>query len=127
MVQKEVGERFAASAGSAAYGIPSVLAQLACDVRVHRGVARTVFHPVPNVDSVLVTLRRRRPAADPHVRRVVQGAFAHRRKALPRSLGNAGGDRAAAIAALESLGLEPTVRAEALAPEQLRALAEALR
>jgi 16S rRNA (adenine1518-N6/adenine1519-N6)-dimethyltransferase len=127
MVQKEVGERFAAAAGSAAYGIPSVLAQLACDVRVHRGVARTVFHPVPNVDSVLVTLHRRGPAADPHVRRVVQRAFAHRRKALPRSLGNAGGDRAAAIAALESLGLEPTVRAEALTPEQLRALAEALR
>jgi 16S rRNA (adenine1518-N6/adenine1519-N6)-dimethyltransferase len=127
MVQKEVGERLAAREGTAAYGIPSVLAQLACDVRVLRGVARTVFHPVPNVDSVLVVLERRGPAADPHVRRVVQGAFGHRRKALPRSLALAGFDRDRAIAALESLGHRPDVRAERLAPEALRALAEALR
>ena len=39
MVQKEVGERLAAQAGTAAYGIPSVLAQLACDVRVLRSVS----------------------------------------------------------------------------------------
>jgi 16S rRNA (adenine1518-N6/adenine1519-N6)-dimethyltransferase len=127
MVQKEVGERLAAAAGTPAYGIPSVLAQLACDVRVLRSVSRSVFHPVPNVDSVLVVLERRGPAADAHVRRVVRGAFAHRRKALPRSLALAGGDRERAIQALTDLGLAPTVRAEALAPEQLRALAERLR
>ena len=65
MVQKEVGERFAAAAGTGAYGVPRVLAQLACDVRVHRSVSRSVFHPVPNVDSVLVVLdpRRRRAGA----------------------------------------------------------------
>ena len=127
MVQKEVGERFAAVAGTAAYGIPSVLAQLACDVRVLRGVARTVFHPVPNVDSVLVVLERRGPAADPHVRRVVQGAFAHRRKALPKSLSLSGFDRGRAAAALTELGHDPGIRAERLAPEELRALAERLR
>jgi 16S rRNA (adenine1518-N6/adenine1519-N6)-dimethyltransferase len=127
MVQKEVGERFAAGAGTPAYGIPSVLAQLACDVRVLRGVSRSVFHPVPNVDSVLVVLERTGPAADAHVRRVVQGAFAHRRKALPRSLALAGGDRERARQALSDLGLDPGVRAEALEPEQLRALAEGLR
>lgn len=128
MVQREVGERFAAEAGSAAYGVPSVLAQLACDVRVLRGVARTVFRPVPNVDSVLVVLERRGPAADAHVRRVVQGAFAHRRKALPRSLALAGvADRDHAAAALRALGHDPGVRAERLAPEQLRDLAVRLR
>jgi 16S rRNA (adenine1518-N6/adenine1519-N6)-dimethyltransferase len=127
MVQKEVGERLAAAPGSGAYGIPSVIAQLACDVRVLRAVSRSVFHPVPNVDSVLVVLERRAPAADPWVRGVVQRAFAHRRKALPRSLGLAGGDRERALTALGELGIEPNVRAEALAPEQLRALAEALR
>src|SRR5262249_12293857 len=62
MVQREVGERFAAAPGSGAYGVPSVLAQLACDVRVHRSISRSVFHPVPNVDSVLVVLERRGPA-----------------------------------------------------------------
>ena len=64
MVQREVGERFAAAPGSAAYGVPSVLAQLACEVKVLRPVARTVFRPVPNVDSVLLGLRRAGPAAD---------------------------------------------------------------
>ena len=66
MVQREVGERFAAGPGTSAYGAPSVLAQLACEVRVLRPISRTVFRPVPNVDSVLVGLRgaaRRRPAA----------------------------------------------------------------
>jgi 16S rRNA (adenine1518-N6/adenine1519-N6)-dimethyltransferase len=127
MVQREVGERFAASAGTAAYGVPSVLAQLVCDVRVLRPVARTVFHPVPNVDSVLLGLTRTGPPAGERVRRVVQGAFAHRRKALPRSLELAGvASRDVARAALERLGLPADVRAERLTPGQLRALAEAL-
>ena len=86
MVQREVGERLAAAPGSGAYGVPSVLAQLACDVRVHRAVSRSVFHPVPNVDSVLVVLERTGPAAPPALRALVQAAFAHRRKALARSL-----------------------------------------
>src|SRR5512142_2874551 len=47
MVQREVGERLAASVGDSAYGVPSVLAQLECEVRVLRPVARTVFRPVP--------------------------------------------------------------------------------
>jgi 16S rRNA (adenine1518-N6/adenine1519-N6)-dimethyltransferase len=130
MVQKEVGERFAAAPATPAYGVPSVLAQLACEVRVLRGVARTVFHPVPNVDSVLVGLERRAGAggADPFLRGIVQGAFAHRRKALPRSLQLAGrADRDAVRAALDALGLPADVRAERLTPEQFRALAEVLR
>jgi 16S rRNA (adenine1518-N6/adenine1519-N6)-dimethyltransferase len=130
MVQKEVGERLAAAPATGAYGVPSVLAQLACDVRVLRPVARTVFHPVPNVDSVLVGLERRpgESGGDPFLRAVVQGAFAHRRKALARSLQLAGvADRDAVRAALDALGLPADVRGERLAPEQFRALAEALR
>ena len=131
MVQREVGERFAAAPGSAAYGVPSVLAQLACDVRVHRAVARTVFHPVPNVDSVLVVLERRGPAAPPELRALVQAAFAHRRKALARSLALAPGFgrdiRDRAREALVGLGHPADVRAERLAPAEFRALGEALR
>ena len=127
MVQKEVGERLAAPPGSDAYGVPSVLAQLACDVRVLRPIARTVFHPVPNVDSVLVGLERTGPGAGEWLRRVVQGAFAHRRKALPRSIELAGvAKREDARAALEAHGLPPDVRAERLSPEQFRALAAEL-
>jgi len=131
MVQKEVGRRFAAAPGSGDYGVPSVLAQIACDVKVHRNIARTVFHPVPNVDSVLVLLTRTGPAADAQLKRIVQGAFAHRRKALARSLQLYGGFapdvRDRARAALEQLGHPADARAERLSPEDFRALAEALR
>jgi len=127
MVQKEVGERLAAQAGTGAYGVPSVLAQLACDVRVLRGISRQVFFPVPNVDSVLVGLARRAGAepVPPALRAFVQGAFAHRRKALARSLALAGvADRDAVRAALDALGEPLDVRAERLAPERLRELCE---
>lgn len=126
MVQKEVGERFAASPGSSAYGIPSVLAQLACDVKVIRPVSRTVFFPVPNVDSVLVRLLRTGAAPEPSLRALVQQGFAHRRKALARSVSLKGGDRDAVRAALEALGLPADARAETLAPAQWRALHERL-
>jgi 16S rRNA (adenine1518-N6/adenine1519-N6)-dimethyltransferase len=129
MVQKEVGERFAAAPGSGAYGVPSVLAQLACEVRVLRAISRRVFLPVPNVDSVLVGLGRRagEPPVPPSLRSFVQGAFAHRRKALAKSLALAGvAERAAVRAALEALGEAADVRAERLSPERLRALWEAV-
>jgi 16S rRNA (adenine1518-N6/adenine1519-N6)-dimethyltransferase len=131
MVQREVGERLAAAPGTAAYGVPSVLAQLACDVRVLRAVSRTVFFPVPNVDSVLVELRRRGPAPDPAVRDVVQGAFAHRRKALARSLALARPEepdvRDRARSALAAMALPADARAERLTPAQFAALAARLR
>ena len=126
MVQREVGERFAAGPGTGAYGIPSVLAQLACDVRVLRPVSRSVFFPVPNVDSVLVRLTRRGPAAEPGLRALVQQGFAHRRKALARSLSLAGGAerdlRDRVRAALAAMGRPLDARAEALAPEEWREL-----
>jgi 16S rRNA (adenine1518-N6/adenine1519-N6)-dimethyltransferase len=134
MVQKEVGQRFAAQVGSPAYGVPSVLAQLACDVRVLRPVSRNVFHPVPNVDSVLVGLTRRSVDADPiapALRALVQQGFAHRRKALARSLALAagaggGGVREAVREALEAMGRPADARAETLEPSAWRELHERL-
>ena len=133
MVQREVGERLAASVGDPAYGVPSVLAQLACEVRVLRPVARTVFRPVPRVDSVLVGLRRLESGAggvDPAVRALVHEAFAHRRKALAGSLalasGAAPGVRERARAALLELGHPADERAERLSPEEFTALAAML-
>jgi 16S rRNA (adenine1518-N6/adenine1519-N6)-dimethyltransferase len=130
MVQREVGERLAATAGTRVYGLPSVLAQLACDVRVARTVSRNVFHPAPNVDSALVVLERRGPAATPDVRELARAAFAHRRKALAGSLalapGAPEGVRERARAALEEMGLPADTRAERLAPEQFQELSRAL-
>jgi 16S rRNA (adenine1518-N6/adenine1519-N6)-dimethyltransferase len=127
-VQREVGERLAAGPGSRVYGVSSVLAQLAGEVKVVRAVPRTVFRPVPNVDSVLVKIARRGAAASPLVRRLVGAAFAHRRKALARSLVLSGVQcsREQIRAALVELGHPADVRAERLAPQEFVALAEAL-
>jgi 16S rRNA (adenine1518-N6/adenine1519-N6)-dimethyltransferase len=158
MVQREVGERLAAgpagrshggAAGKGAYGAPSVLAQLECDVAVLRAVPRTVFYPVPNVDSALVGMRRREDASSgdgaeggpvgPGLRWLVAGGFAHRRKTLAGSLALWGepprsGPQVARQAptreqvrdALVALGQPPDARAERLAPEEFRALARIL-
>ncbi|HEY4280613.1 MAG TPA: 16S rRNA (adenine(1518)-N(6)/adenine(1519)-N(6))-dimethyltransferase RsmA [Conexibacter sp.] len=127
MVQKEVGERLAAGPATDAYGIPSVIAQLACDVRVVRAISRRVFFPVPNVDSVLVGLSRTGPAAPAQLRAFVQAAFAHRRKTLAKSVGIAGaGSPDRVRAALEALGQPVDVRAERLSPGELEALWKAV-
>jgi 16S rRNA (adenine1518-N6/adenine1519-N6)-dimethyltransferase len=130
MVQREVGERLAAEPGGSnprVYGVPSVLAQLACEVRVVRAIPRTVFYPVPNVDSVLVELIRTGPAPSAALRGLVGGAFAHRRKALARSLALAGvAEREQVRGALASMGLPLDVRAERLSPEQFSALGSIL-
>ena len=122
MVQREVGERLAASPSTPAYGAPSVLAQLSCDVKVLRAVSRKVFHPVPNVDSVLVGLERTAPPAPAELRAMVSAGFAHRRKALPKALAMAGHDRERIREALRGLGLPEDARAETLSADQWRAL-----
>jgi len=131
MVQREVAERFFAQPGTKAYGAVSVLIQLAAERTGFHPVSREVFRPRPNVDSALVAFRRRTealPAAWPELKRVVEGAFAHRRKQLPNSLELSGvADRATAEAALAGLGRARTTRAEELAPPEFVSLAEALR
>jgi 16S rRNA (adenine1518-N6/adenine1519-N6)-dimethyltransferase len=127
MVQREVGERFAAKPGNRSYGIPSVLAQLACDVRVVRQIPRNVFYPVPRVDSVLLRLDRRGAPIQPQHAEIVRCAFAHRRKTLATSLQLAAGiDAERTRRALAALGAPLNVRAEALSPRELLAVAEAL-
>jgi 16S rRNA (adenine1518-N6/adenine1519-N6)-dimethyltransferase len=128
MVQREVGERFAASPGGRDYGITSVLAQIAGEVKVVRRIPRTVFRPAPNVDSVLLRIVRKGPTAGPAVKKLIGAAFAHRRKALARSLAlsGIGPGRDETRAALAALGHPEDVRAERLAPQEFVALAEAL-
>ncbi len=138
MVQREVGERLAAAPASGAYGAPSVIAQLHCEVQVLRAIPRTVFHPVPNVESVLVLMRRRpaparadggeSPVRAAALRGLIAASFAHRRKTLAGSLALSaqGADRTRVRAALQQLGHRPDARAERLAPEEFRALARLL-
>jgi 16S rRNA (adenine1518-N6/adenine1519-N6)-dimethyltransferase len=130
MVQREVGERLAADPGSKAFGATSVLAQLACEVRVLRRVPRTVFHPEPNVESALVVMNRRAPAPPPELTALVHAAFAHRRKALAGSLalvpGAAEGLRDATRDALVATGHPADARAERIPAADWPRLADAI-
>jgi 16S rRNA (adenine1518-N6/adenine1519-N6)-dimethyltransferase len=128
MVQREIADRFFAAPGTKAYGAVSVLVQLAVERTGFHPVSRTVFRPQPNVDSALVSFRRRaRPEPWSDLKRVVEAAFAHRRKTLPNSLQLAGvADRERAAAALAALGRPARTRAEELLPEEFVALARSL-
>src|SRR5687768_3560467 len=128
MVQREVADRFFAEPRTKAYGAVSVLLQLRTRKVGFHPVPPTVFRPRPNVDSALVAFRRTAlPENYAWVKRVVGAAFAHRRKTLPNSLELSGlMTRAEAAAALERIGRDPGVRAEALEPHEFVELTRAL-
>ncbi|MBM6402680.1 16S rRNA (adenine(1518)-N(6)/adenine(1519)-N(6))-dimethyltransferase RsmA [Phycicoccus sp. CSK15P-2] len=129
MVQLEVAERLAAPPGSRTYGVPSVKAAWHADVRLAGTVSRSVFWPVPNVDSGLVAMTRREPPDVPvsreEVFRVVDAAFAQRRKTLRAALAGWAGSPAAAEAVLVAARVEPRTRGEQLGVEQFARIAAA--
>jgi 16S rRNA (adenine1518-N6/adenine1519-N6)-dimethyltransferase len=129
MVQREVADRLFAEPRTKAYGAVSVLVQLVTERTGFHPVSRTVFRPMPNVDSALVAFRRTALPPDyREVKRVVAAAFAHRRKTLPNSLELAGvAARERGAEALAALGRSPEARAEELEPAEFVALAESLR
>ncbi|MEO6791498.1 MAG: 16S rRNA (adenine(1518)-N(6)/adenine(1519)-N(6))-dimethyltransferase RsmA [Ornithinibacter sp.] len=118
MVQLEVAERLAAPPGSRTYGVPSVKAAWYADVRLAGTVPRSVFWPVPNVDSGLVSLTRRQPpdttADRAAVFSCIDAAFAQRRKTLRAALATWAGSAAAAEEALLAAGVDPRTRGEQL-------------
>ncbi len=127
MVQREVADRFFAVPSTKAYGSVSVLVQLTAERTGFHPVSREVFRPRPNVESALVAFRRIAPGAPLEVRRIVEGAFGHRRKTLANSLALSGlVTRERAVEALAAIGRDGTIRAEALAPAEFVALAGAL-
>lgn len=115
MTQREVGERLVAGPGSKTYGQLSVIVRYFATASLVARVSRSVFWPVPNVDSVLVRLVRREPPADVDrelLFRVVKAAFGQRRKTLRNALAGAG--FGGVEAALAAAGIEPSIRAEDL-------------
>jgi 16S rRNA (adenine1518-N6/adenine1519-N6)-dimethyltransferase len=130
MVQAEVADRLVAVPGSKAYGIPSVkLAWYAQAVRAG-SVPASVFWPAPNVESGLVTIRRRpgpvTSAPRERVFAVVDAAFGQRRKMLRSSLAAVAGSSEAAVAALEAAGIDPRARGEILDVSAFARIAEHL-
>jgi 16S rRNA (adenine1518-N6/adenine1519-N6)-dimethyltransferase len=131
MVQSEVADRLAAGPGSRVYGVPSVKAAWFADVRRAGVVGRTVFWPVPNVDSGLVAWTRRDPPTTSvgraEVFAVVDAAFAQRRKALRGALRGLAGSAPRAEEALRAAGVDPLARGESLDVAAFARVAEALR
>ena len=129
MVQREVGERWAARPGDATYSGVSAKLGILADVQVALHIPRSVFLPVPNVDSVMVRLVRRDDAPDParfsRTVAVIDAAFAQRRKTLRNTLkvlGDAGVvEDAASVADIDLSG-----RAEEVAPGAFVRLSDAL-
>ena len=130
MVQAEVADRLAAPPGSRTYGVPSVKVAWYAAARRTITVGRTVFWPVPNVDSALVELVRREPPAASvsrdQVFAVVDAAFAQRRKTLRRALAPLAGGPDRAEAAILAAGIDPSERGEKLDVAAFASLAEAL-
>ncbi len=128
MVQAEVADRLAAPPGSRTYGVPSAKAAWFAEARRAGTVGRSVFWPVPNVDSALVRLVRRDPPETTATREatfaVVDAAFAQRRKTLRAALAGWAGSPDAAEVALRAAGIDPSLRGERLDITQFAAIAE---
>ncbi|HEX6395187.1 MAG TPA: 16S rRNA (adenine(1518)-N(6)/adenine(1519)-N(6))-dimethyltransferase RsmA [Acidimicrobiales bacterium] len=125
MVQSEVGERLAARVGDTSYGAVSVKVAYWAIASVVGKVPASVFVPRPNVESVLVDIRRRaEPAVDPGLVEakclfgLVRAGFAQRRKMLRRALSGL-----ASPGAFEAAGVAPEARAEQLTVEDWGRLA----
>ena len=118
MVQSEGADRLVAKPNSKTYGSPSVTATWWADLSSAGTVSRSIFWPVPNVDSSLVRFVRHESAGDEALRKVVfkiiDAAFAQRRKMMRAALSDMCGGSAAASSIMEASGIDPTIRGEAL-------------
>jgi 16S rRNA (adenine1518-N6/adenine1519-N6)-dimethyltransferase len=118
MVQAEVADRLAAKPGTKEYGIPSLKASWWAQVSGAGSVSRSIFWPVPGVDSKLVSFKRHESPGDEVMRKgvfqLVDAAFAQRRKMLRAALSGIFGSSAKAEAVLIAAGIDPTLRGEAL-------------
>ena len=131
MVQAEVADRLAAGPGSRTYGVPSVKASWYGSVERAGTIGRSVFWPVPGVDSALVRLTRlETPRGDDELRRatfeVTDVAFGQRRKTLRAALKNWAGGPDASEALLSAAGIDPTRRGETLSIDEFVELGRAV-
>lgn len=128
LVQAEVAHRLAAAPDSKVYGAPSAKLAWYAAANLAGNVGRTIFWPVPNVDSALVYFERHEvPLGDETLRKqtfaVIDAAFAQRRKTLRQALSTWAGSAAAAESRLLNAGISPQSRGEQLTIAQFVAIA----
>ncbi|YAL82776.1 16S rRNA (adenine(1518)-N(6)/adenine(1519)-N(6))-dimethyltransferase RsmA [Dermacoccaceae bacterium W4C1] len=129
MVQLEVAQRLAAEPGSKIYGVPSVKAAWYGTATLVDRVGKNVFWPAPRIDSGLVRIEVGHPREGldrQAVFRVVDAAFAQRRKTLRSSLSGLAGSGAAAEKALLAAGVDPGARGERLGVDDFARVAAQL-
>jgi 16S rRNA (adenine1518-N6/adenine1519-N6)-dimethyltransferase len=131
MVQAEVADRMCAGPGSRVYGAPSAKLAWFAAARPAGVVPRSVFWPVPNVDSKLVAFTRREPPATAASRQevfaVIDAAFGQRRKTLRAALAGWAGSPAEAERLLRAACVDPRARGESLGIAEFARVAEASR
>jgi 16S rRNA (adenine1518-N6/adenine1519-N6)-dimethyltransferase len=129
MVQAEVADRMCAGPGSRVYGVPSAKLAWYADARLAGNVPRSVFWPVPNVDSKLVAFTQRdHPATTARreqVFRVIDAAFSQRRKTLRAALAGWAGSAPEAERLLRAAGVDPSARGETLTVADFARIAQA--
>lgn len=125
MVQAEVADRLAAKPGSKDYGVPSLKAAWWAELTLAGNISRSIFWPVPNVDSKLVHFKRHNPMDSEQIRnqvfRLIDAAFSQRRKMIRSALTSVLGENAESI--ISSAGVDPTLRGEALDLKAFHAIA----
>jgi 16S rRNA (adenine1518-N6/adenine1519-N6)-dimethyltransferase len=124
MFQKEVAKRIVADRDDDAYGRLGVLAGWRTEAHIAFDVPARAFTPPPKITSSVVHLVPRPAPLAADIRRlerVTEAAFGQRRKMLRQSLKPLGGE-----ALLDSVGIDPTRRAETLSVEEFVALANAI-
>ncbi len=119
LVQSEVAHRLAAPKGSKIYGGPSAKLAWWADANLAGNVSRSIFWPIPNVDSSLVYFAKRpEPLASEELRvktfSIIDAAFSQRRKTLRQALADFAGSPKAAEELLNKAGLSPQLRGEQL-------------
>ena len=134
MIQKEVARRMQAGPGTKDYGALSLTVQYYTDPRIVATVPCNCFIPRPEVDSSVIRLDRHteppvRPKDEQKMFRLIRAAFSQRRKTLANCIKNAPDlpyTRQEAEEALESLGLDRSVRGETLNLQEFSALSDIL-
>lgn len=131
MIQKEVAERLCAKPGGKDYGAISVSTQYFSRPQIIKHVPAGAFIPAPKVDSAVVSMEiLETPSVTPKDEKLffklIKAAFSQRRKTLVNALSGSGifGSKEEVAAAVEAVGLSPTVRGEALSIEQFCELSD---
>lgn len=131
LLQKEVAVRICAQPGSKKFAPLSILFQNYFTAQLHFTLSPGSFFPPPQVESALISLKRREkpvfPLKDePRFRAFLQGAFRHRRKKLSNNLKRMDFPFSSIHTAFHRIGLKENVRPEQLSLSQFVSIYEFL-